>query len=872
MAFGGEKIAEMFVEIRAEQDRLRKDFDKVKRDSEKAGKEAGNRFGSSFSKGFSSLTAKIGGVIAAVMAFREAFDLTIQAKNLARDADEIASKFDVVFGELAEQSRAWAREFGAAVGRANQDVEKWLSTLQDTFVPLGFGRKEAAELSKTLTRLAVDVASFSNAADTDVLNNFTSALVGNHEAVRSYGIVITENSLKQEALRQGLQKNFSQLTELEKVQLRYNLIMRSTADAQGDAIRTASSLANLEKQRDAALTNLLETLGKKAQPIFTGFVRLQIDLFKALSSQPDAIDEVRRKATEQKTTFQQLVFQYNNLRNTVNRTDEENKLYQETISRLQSLYPNYLKNVDLERGSREDVSAAFADASKKLNAYIEDSIRLAIIEQKQAQLIQLGTKIYELRQKQLEKQKQAFDELAKSVTRSGKAGEIVADMSGKIQRDTEELAPETAAAWIDVFLAQLEAEKGRLTSEIESISKELTQALAPRTTPETGKPGQPQQPGKVESPDFKDAKNAYAKFYEAVGFDAAGFLAYRKELIRQEIEATRKAIDEMIMQREKLSAAEADALGLPSLASLQAIDLKQLENKRLKELDDDYQAYLKRGLIDNADAYQEYYDRVGFAAKGYLEYRKELIGNEVERLQAAIGEEVDLTLYKNARLRELEEEHTEFLDGQNKKRLESVHNFVDPMVDAFISAFDMIRFKTSETDSILERAFINMANAFISQVQRMIAAWLQLQILKGIGGLLGIPVPGGSEGGVFVGTPGGVKPEQGHEGGVFVAGMDGLKKMQAGGSFIVPQGFPNDTYPLMVESGERVTVDTAATVREQNKLINQLSGRIAALSMNMATQRQQQEITLRAILQGSLLGRDIQLSYDKAKRIEKRLR
>lgn len=872
MAFGGEKIAEMFVEIRAEQDRLRKDFDKVKRDSEKAGKEAGNRFGSSFSKGFSSLTAKIGGVIAAVMAFREAFDLTIQAKNLARDADEIASKFDVVFGELAEQSRAWAREFGAAVGRANQDVEKWLSTLQDTFVPLGFGRKEAAELSKTLTRLAVDVASFSNAADTDVLNNFTSALVGNHEAVRSYGIVITENSLKQEALRQGLQKNFSQLTELEKVQLRYNLIMRSTADAQGDAIRTASSLANLEKQRDAALTNLLETLGKKAQPIFTGFVRLQIDLFKALAPQPSAMEKLREKAQQQVGTFTLLSNKYLELKKKTELTRIESQEYQKVINQLNTLYPNYLKNVNLEKDSYDDVTTAINNARLSLDNYLKLKVQQQLLTELEDEFVKAQQLADALEAAKINAAALAKGAAIPTPIPAGASPEDILKLQQAEQKNAETMATFAESAAKE-FQKQADLIKKRIEDRRKLVDDLLKVAQPPAPDKESGgTTGQPQQPGKVEPPDFKDAKNAYAKFYEAVGFDAAGFLAYRKELIRQEIEATRKAIDEMIMQREKLSAAEADALGLPSLASLQAIDLKQLENQRLKELDDDYQAYLKRGLIDNADAYQEYYDRVGFAAKGYLEYRKELIGNEVERLQAAIGEEVDLTLYKNARLRELEEEHTDFLDGQNKKRLESVRNFVDPMVDAFISAFDMIRFKTSETDSILERAFINMANAFIAQVQRMIAQWLAFQILRGIGGLLGIPVPGGSEGGVFVGTPGGVKPEQGHEGGVFVAGMDGLKKMQAGGSFIVPQGFPNDTYPLMVESGERVTVDTAATVREQNKLINQLSGRIAALSMNMATQRQQQEITLRAILQGSLLGRDIQLSYDKAKRIEKRLR
>lgn len=220
------------------------------------------------------------GIAAAV---RGAFRFLIDSKNVARDADEIQSKFNVVFGELRIQANAWAESFGKAVGRAKSDVKSWMATLQDTFVPLGFARTKANELSQELVKLAVDVASFSNAADEDVIRDFTSALVGNHETVRKYGILITENSLKQEAMASGINKNYNQLTELEKVQLRYNLILKSTTDAQGDAIRTADSLANMEKRQAAELKNLQEILGKGVQPAFLLVTKAAIGWFNALN-------------------------------------------------------------------------------------------------------------------------------------------------------------------------------------------------------------------------------------------------------------------------------------------------------------------------------------------------------------------------------------------------------------------------------------------------------------------------------------------------------------------------------------------------------------------------------------------------------------
>ena len=75
------------------------------------------------------------------------------------------------------------------------------STVQDTFVPLGFARNEASDLSVQLTKLAVDVASFNNASDTETMRAFQSAIVGNHETVRRFGIVITEATLQQELNR-----------------------------------------------------------------------------------------------------------------------------------------------------------------------------------------------------------------------------------------------------------------------------------------------------------------------------------------------------------------------------------------------------------------------------------------------------------------------------------------------------------------------------------------------------------------------------------------------------------------------------------------------------------------------------------------------
>ena len=137
--------------------------------------------------------------------------------------------------------------FGDEVGRSAFALEEMASKVQDTFVPMGFARGEAAQLSIQLAKLATDVASFNNASDTETMAAFQSAIVGNHETVRQFGIVITEATLNQELLRMGLTKTSQTASNAQKVQARLNLIMAGTTDAQGDAARTADSFANRSK-------------------------------------------------------------------------------------------------------------------------------------------------------------------------------------------------------------------------------------------------------------------------------------------------------------------------------------------------------------------------------------------------------------------------------------------------------------------------------------------------------------------------------------------------------------------------------------------------------------------------------------------------
>jgi len=195
------------------------------------------------------------------------------AVRVGSAAEEIAAKFDTVFGEMAESTNEWADSFAMNLGRSEKDIKGFLSTFQDTFVPLGFAREDAAALSMQMTTLATDLSSFNNISMDQATQRITSFLVGNHEAARAFGVVVNQAALDEQLLAMGFQKVSKGASEQQKVMARLALIMKMTGDAQGDAARTSGSFANVTRRLEADIDNLANTVGTILLPAWTELTR-----------------------------------------------------------------------------------------------------------------------------------------------------------------------------------------------------------------------------------------------------------------------------------------------------------------------------------------------------------------------------------------------------------------------------------------------------------------------------------------------------------------------------------------------------------------------------------------------------------------------
>lgn len=208
--------------------------------------------------------------VAAAAAFGyAAVRVGISSVKAASEAEEVNNRFTAVFRNLSDEVGQWSDEFANKFGFARSSVKDYLAALQDTFVPMGFARDQAAELSKSLTGLIGDMSSFYDIARKDVLQDLQSAIVGNHRSVRKYGIVISESRMKQFALNEGIIQTNRELTEQEKVMTRYKMILEGTKDAQGDLARTQGTWANTLRRLKGTWQNLRELLGTPIKDVLT---------------------------------------------------------------------------------------------------------------------------------------------------------------------------------------------------------------------------------------------------------------------------------------------------------------------------------------------------------------------------------------------------------------------------------------------------------------------------------------------------------------------------------------------------------------------------------------------------------------------------
>ena len=195
---------------------------------------------------------------------QEVGGLVSQGMQLASSLTEVENVVEQSFGEMSYMVESFAQTSVQQFGLSELSAKQTSSTYMAMASGLGMVKQESANMSIELTKLSADMASFYNVEQSIAANALRSIFTGETEALKQYGVVMTQANLQQFALSQGIQKNVSDLTQAEQVSLRYNFVLQSLNMVQGDFARTADSFSNQTRVLKENWNSLLGVLGEKA--------------------------------------------------------------------------------------------------------------------------------------------------------------------------------------------------------------------------------------------------------------------------------------------------------------------------------------------------------------------------------------------------------------------------------------------------------------------------------------------------------------------------------------------------------------------------------------------------------------------------------
>lgn len=245
------------------------------------------------------------------------------AINAASNLNEQINKTGVVFGDNATEVHTWSKGLTKDFGISQRAALEAAGTYGNMLKPMGILPAKTKEISTRMVELAGDMASFNNASPEETLDALRAGLAGETEPLRRFGVFLNEATVQAQALSSGIVKSSADLTlvksrqlaaadatkkytqavaehgiksqeaqkaavglEIAEAKLRdaiagkvpkltaaqkalatYEIITKSTKDAQGDFANTSDSVANQQRILKAELEDLSASLGQVLLPI-----------------------------------------------------------------------------------------------------------------------------------------------------------------------------------------------------------------------------------------------------------------------------------------------------------------------------------------------------------------------------------------------------------------------------------------------------------------------------------------------------------------------------------------------------------------------------------------------------------------------------
>jgi hypothetical protein len=234
--------------------------------------------------------------IAGAAAGAYAIKIGVDSVKAASDLNEEVSKAEIIFGDVADEIKAFSKTADVALGLTQKEALNAASTFATFGKASGLTGKDLSKFSKSATTLAADLGAFYNTNADEAITAIGAALRGESEPIRRFGVLLNQATIEAKAMEMGLYDGKGALDIQAKSLATYEVILEQTTDAQGNFALTSDDLAGQQKILTAQIENLKAEMGKGLLPVAKDVVTQLNFMAKAFGGQdPEGLSERARE-------------------------------------------------------------------------------------------------------------------------------------------------------------------------------------------------------------------------------------------------------------------------------------------------------------------------------------------------------------------------------------------------------------------------------------------------------------------------------------------------------------------------------------------------------------------------------------------------
>lgn len=217
----------------------------------------------------------------------------IAGAKAAGDLQEQVSKTKAVFKDNSDEMDKFAQGAIDNINMSENTARGIMNTYGAMGSGLGLTEQANKDMAKSLTSLTADVVAFNDVSEDRASTALKGIYTGETESLKELGVVMTQTNLDNYAMAKGYGKTTKEMSESEKVALRYAYVQDALSDAQGAAKREQDSFNGQLRLFKEQLVEIATNIGKVLIPALEPLLKRLNDMTeKFRTMEPEQLEKV----------------------------------------------------------------------------------------------------------------------------------------------------------------------------------------------------------------------------------------------------------------------------------------------------------------------------------------------------------------------------------------------------------------------------------------------------------------------------------------------------------------------------------------------------------------------------------------------------